>query len=102
MTTKLEELGRRKELLISRSAFQREQLAHLSRQIQRPATLVKAAAGAFQVFRTVKTHPRLATSLAAVLMGSLRPRLAKLALPLWTAWWVYGQLKSRRSKKPGH
>jgi len=96
VNTKLVELARRRESLVSRSAVQREQLAQAYRQMQKPATLINALGG---VFRTLKEHPALLTSLTAVFVGARRRGLGKLALALGIAFWALRPLRAWWSKR---
>jgi hypothetical protein len=92
MNAKLAELERRQQTLIFRAAAQRDRLAYLCRQVRTPANFAKAAAGTFQAVRSLSNHPKLTTSFAALLFGALRPRIAKIALPLGIAVWGFRPL----------
>ena len=81
MSAKLTELARRREILISRSAAQREELAHAYRQLRAPLQILKMMVGLAQ---TVAAHPELVVGLGAFFIGSGRWR--KLPLQLWMGW----------------
>lgn len=102
MRDKFSERERHRQNLISRAGVQRDRLALLYRRIRKPATFAKTAAGTFQAFRGFKSHPKLATSFAALLVGTFRPRVAKIALPLGIAVWSLRPLKKWWSKRHQH
>jgi hypothetical protein len=93
MNLKLAELARRREILISRSAAQREELAQAYQDLRRPLQIVKMMVGLAQ---TLAAHPELAAGLGAFFIGSGRWR--KLPLQLWMGWQALRPLRFLWSK----
>ena len=93
MTSRLEDLARRKQALIAKAAQERTELATAYARIKSPLDLSSALLG---IGRTLKTHPMIAAGVSSLLVSGYAGRLLKstgellklwkLALPFW-AWW---------------
>ena len=102
MSRRLEDIARRKQVLIDRCALDREELAASSRRIHLPLSLgvVLAVLG-----KTLKSYPILVAGISTLLVGGYAGRLTKSAgalfrlgqviLPLWS-WWT-GHRKRKQS-----
>jgi len=75
----LEEIERRKALLVARTAIERAQLAAIYTQIERP---VRLGENIFRFFR----KPLVLTGVAALLLKTPWKRYAKLPAFLWRVW----------------
>lgn len=93
MSRRLEDIARRKQVLIEQSARQREELASIYQKIRAPLDVGGTLMG---VGRALKTHPLIAAGISSFLVSGyagklLRStgelvRLWRLVLPVW-AWW---------------
>lgn len=92
------ELARRREILIFRSAAEREQLAQAYRQLRRPIRLVKLAVG---LARSIKAHPELALGLTAIFVSGRSGKWGKLPLRLWMGWQMLRPLQAWWSRRRG-
>ena len=92
MKTKTEQLARRREILIARSAAEREQLAEAYQQLQKPIRLAKMVAGAIQ---TLKAHPAFVMGLAALLVGTRKGKWQRLLGRAWLSWEALRRLQGR-------
>lgn len=93
MNRRLEEIARRKAILIEQSARQREELAALFPQIRSPFELGRLV---LSLTRALKTHPIVAAVISSLLASGYAGRvlritgegltLWRLIRPLWF-WW---------------
>ena len=95
MKAKTERLARRREVLIARSAGQREQLAESYQQLQKPIRLARMVAGAIQ---TLKAHPAFVMGLAALLVGTRKGKWQRLLGRAWLSWEALRRLQALWSK----
>lgn len=83
MNGRLETLRLRRELLVAQAAAQRSETAYLATQLQTRLRLVDIG---FALLRTVRLHPVLIASGAALLLRTPRRRLSLWAGRLVTSW----------------
>ena len=93
MTNRLEEIARRKQVLIEKAERERDELAAACAEIHPPLSVTLTLLG---VGRALRTHPIIAAALSSFLVSGyagklLRSsgellRLWKLTQPLWQ-WW---------------
>ena len=93
MSNRLEEIARRKQLLIEKAGRERDELAAACEEIRSPLSIT---ATLLSVGRTLRTHPIIAAALSSFLVsgyaskllksGGELLRLWKLTRPLWD-WW---------------
>ena len=99
MTSRLEEIARRKHALIDKAAQERADLARSYANLKSPFDMSSTVLG---LGRTLKTHPIIAAGLSSFLVSGYASKLLKsslevlqlwkLAQPIWT-WW-----RKRRNK----
>ena len=99
MTSRLEEIARRKQALIDKAAQERAHLARSYANLKSPFDLSSTVLG---IGRTLKTHPIVAAGLSSFLVSGYAGKLLKssiealqlwkLAQPIWN-WW-----RKRRNK----
>ena len=94
MNEKKLELVERRNMLLARIATQREDLAEISLQLQRPISLVDKGVA---VARFLRFHPALFAGLAAFLLIRRRS-VAGLAWIGWSAWKVFRDVASISAK----
>ena len=94
MNTRLAELARYRESLISRSAVQRKELLQNYRELERSVRFVK---GLIRVIQTLRLHPAVVIGLTALLLS---PRRRKLINPLGLGWRLLNLFQALRSKPP--
>jgi hypothetical protein len=100
MTSRLEEIARRKQELSAKAAGERAELARIYGGIKSPLSIGPRLAG---IGRALKTHPIIAVGLSSFLVSGYGGKLLKsttgvfkvwhLARPLW-GWW-----RKRRGKR---
>ena len=100
MSNRLEEIARRKQVLIERCARDREELATSFQRIRLPLSF---GAVLTVLGKTLKSYPIMVAGLSSLLVGGYGAKLAKSAgklfslgqaiLPLWS-WWT-----KRRKRK---
>ena len=94
MTSRLEDIARRKQALIDRAAQERTELAAAYARIKSPLNLSSTLLG---IGRALKSHPMIAAGVSSFLVSGYAGRLLKstgellklwkLALPIWH-WWT--------------
>ena len=94
MSNRLEEIARRKQVLVDKAARERAELAQAYDKIRAPFDVTSTLLG---IGRTLKTHPIIAAGISSFLVSgyagkTLRSasealKLWRLALPLWR-WWT--------------
>ena len=94
MSNRLEEIARRKQVLIDKAARERAELAQACDKIRAPFDVTSTLVG---IGRTLKTHPVIAAGISSFLVSgyagkamrsaSEALKLWRLALPLWH-WWT--------------
>ena len=82
MTTRLEQLARRRESLVSRSAREREELAQACRLFEKPIRAINFGLG---LIESIKSHPAAVAGLTALLVSGRWTRA-----PVWL--WVVGKI----------
>ncbi len=97
MSSRFEEIARRKQILIDRCARDREELVASCRRIHLPLGL---GAVLTVLGKTLKSYPILVAGISSLLVGGYGGKLTKSAgtllrlgqavLPLWT-WWTRGR-----------
>lgn len=100
MSSRLEEIARRKQALIQRCHEERAELSLVRQRLSSPFQVSSKIVG---IGRLLKTHPIIAAGISSFLVSGyagklLRSsaeaiRLWRLALPIWT-WW------RKRRKRP--
>ena len=93
MTSRLEEIARRKEVLIDKAASERAELARIYSGIRSPLAIGLTLVG---IGRALKTHPMIAAGISSFLVSGYGGQVLKsttqvfklwhLARPLWS-WW---------------
>lgn len=93
MTSRLEDIARRKQALIDKAAGERADLARIYGEIKSPLALSSTLLG---IGRALKTHPIIAAGVLSFLVSGYAGKLVKstsellnlwrLARPLW-GWW---------------
>ncbi|MGH7773951.1 MAG: YqjK family protein [Candidatus Binatia bacterium] len=96
MSSKLAELARRRESLISRAAAQRDQLAQSYQPLQRSIRFVSRVVGLMQFF---KAHPALVMGVTALIVSARWGKLGKLPQRLWMGWQILQPLQAWWSRK---
>ncbi|MBM2806622.1 MAG: hypothetical protein HW419_4515 [Deltaproteobacteria bacterium] len=99
MTSRLEDIARRKQALIDKAAGERADLARIYGELKSPLAIGSTLLG---IGRALKTHPIVAAGVSSFLVSGYAGKLLKstgellkvwhLARPLWD-WW-----RKRRSK----
>lgn len=94
MTSRLEDIARRKQALIDKAAQERAELAAACARIKSPLDVSSRLLG---FGRALKTHPMIAAGVSSFLVSGYAGRLLKssgellrlwkLALPIWH-WWT--------------
>ena len=93
MTSRLEEIARRKQILVDKAAGERAELARICRNLKSPLAVGSTLLG---IGRALKTHPIIAAGVSSFLVSGYGGKLLKsatelfklghLARPLWS-WW---------------
>ena len=93
MTSRLEEIARRKQVLIDKAAGERAELARICRNLKSPLAVGSTFLG---IGRALKSHPIIAAGVSSFLVSGYAGKLVKstsgllkvwhLARPLWS-WW---------------
>jgi hypothetical protein len=94
MSSKLEGLTRRREMLVARAAIQRAELAQAYGELRKPLQIFDLCIG---VVQSVARRPPLAVAVAAAFLRS--GRLGKLPLKLWIGWQALRPLRFWWSKR---
>ena len=94
MTSRLEDITRRKQALADKAAQERAELAAAYARIKSPLVISSTLLG---LGRTLKTHPVIAAGVSSFLVSGYAGRLLKsasellrlwkLTLPIWH-WWT--------------
>ena len=93
MTSRLEEIARRKQVLIDKAAGERAELARICRNLKSPLAVGSTILG---IGRALKTHPIIAAGISSFLVSGYGGKLLRsttelfklwhLTRPLWS-WW---------------
>ena len=93
MTSRLEDIARRKQALIDKAAHERADLARAYSEIRSPLAISSTLLG---IGRALKTHPIVAAGISSFLVSGYGTKLIRstsellklyhLARPLW-GWW---------------
>jgi len=93
MTSRLEEIARRKQILVDKAARERAELARICRNLKSPLAVGSTFLG---IGRALKSHPIIAAGISSFLVSGYAGKLVKstsgllkvwhLARPLWS-WW---------------
>jgi hypothetical protein len=93
MTSRLEDIARRKQALIDKAAGERADLARICGEFKSPLAVGSTLLG---IGRALKTHPIIAAGVSSFLVSGYAGKLVKssseflklwyLARPLW-GWW---------------
>jgi hypothetical protein len=93
VSKRLDEIARRKQILIEQAAHQRAELSGICGRIRSPFELGNTLIG---LSRALKTHPLIAAAASSFIVSGYASRLVKstaellklwkLIIPVW-AWW---------------
>lgn len=96
MSQRLEDIQRRKQLLISRAAAQRSELTYLTLTVNKPLWFIDDVLAVIRAFRL---HPVLAgvaiSSFISSLLVTPRHRLLFWAGRIYTGWEVYQAIREQ-------
>jgi hypothetical protein len=94
VNSRLQEIVRRKQILIDKAARERYELGKAYDSLRLPFGMSAPLTG---IVRVVKTHPMITAGLSSILVGGYTRRLFRsvtelfklwrIVLPLW-AWWT--------------
>jgi hypothetical protein len=93
VNSRLQEIARRKQILIDQAARERYELGKVYNSLRLPFGMSAPLLG---IVRVLKTHPLITAGLSSVLVGGYASRLLRsvteffklwrIVLPIW-AWW---------------
>jgi hypothetical protein len=94
VNSRLQEIARRKQILIDKAASERYELGTVYDSLRLPFGMSASLLG---IGRMLKTHPMITAGLSSILVGGYTRRLFRsvtelfklwrIVLPLW-AWWT--------------
>ena len=103
MNSRLQEIARRKQILIDKAGHERHELGKAYDSLRLPFGMSAPLLG---VARVLKTHPVITAGLSSVLVGGYASRLLRsvmrlfklwrVVLPLWAWWQKRGKSPSRK------
>ena len=83
MTSRLEEIARRKQVLIDKAAAERAELARIYRGIKTPLAVGSTILG---IGRALTTHPIIAAGLSSFLVSGYGGKLLKSTTEVFKVW----------------
>lgn len=83
MSSRLEEIGRRKQALIERAARQRSELTAIVGRIRSPLDISQTIIG---LGRALKTHPLIAAAASSFIVSGYASRLVRTTAELLKLW----------------
>lgn len=86
MTSRLEQLRRRRKLLISEAAAQRSEVSFIATNLQQHLRFVDMG---FAIVQAIRIHPAFAASTATLLLPTPRNKLLRWSSRLFTVWEVF-------------
>ncbi len=99
MTTRRIEVAQRRQMLVSRAATQRAELAKLAGYWRDPLAL---ADGAYRLGKILRRRPAIAIAAVAILVRMKSQRILALSGYLLTLWQLYRAWCGRTQEKAGH
>jgi len=97
MSQRLEDIQRRKQLLISRAAAQRSELAYLALTVNSPLRFIDDVLAVIRAFRI---HPVLAGVALSSILATPRNRLLFWVGRIFTGWQVYRAIREQWPRRP--
>ncbi len=85
MSKRLEEVARRKQILVERAAHQRAELSEISSRIRSPFEVGHTLIG---ISRALKAHPLIAAAASSIIVSGYATRLVKSTAELLRLWWL--------------
>ena len=105
MNSRLQEIARRKQILIDQAARERYELGKVYDSLRLPFGMSAPLLG---IVRVLKTHPVITAGLSSLLVGGYASRLLRsvteffkvwrIVLPIWTWWNKRGKAKIARGE----
>jgi len=92
MSQRLEDIKRRKQVLISRAAAQRSELTYLTLTVNKPLRFIDDVLAVIRAFRL---HPVLAGVAVSSLLVTSRHRLLLWAGRIYTGWEIYQAIREQ-------
>jgi hypothetical protein len=105
VNSRLQEIARRKQILIDKAARERDEVRKLYASLRLPFGMSAPLSG---IVRVLKTHPVITAGLSSLLVGGYASRLLRsvteffkvwrIVLPIWTWWNKRGKAKIARGE----